>query len=65
MDMQGFGMAFYGTVTDFNILIDFLITVWQMPTILKLIKLCEKFIEQSELKKQNNSDIGQNFTRSN
>lgn len=48
-NMKDFGMAFYGTVTDLNILIDFIITVWQIPTIFNLIKLSEGFIEQSEL----------------
>lgn len=49
-NMKGFGMSFYGTTTDLNILIDFVITVWQMPTIVNLIKVSEKFIEQSKLR---------------
>lgn len=48
-NMKDFGMAFYGTVTDLNILIDFVITIWKMPTIFKFIKLSEKFMEQSKL----------------
>lgn len=47
-DMQGFGMSFYGTIADLNLLMDFLITTWQMPTILNLIKLSEQFIVKSE-----------------
>lgn len=60
-NMKDFGMAFYGTVTDLNIVIDFVITVWQMPTIFKLIRFCENFIEHSKFLLRLLSVVWMNF----
>lgn len=43
-----YGNSFYGSTSDLYTLADFLIAFWKMPTILKFIALCEKFIEQSK-----------------
>ena len=41
------GMVFFGITTNFYSLSDYSITLWRIPEILKLIELCEKFIEKS------------------
>lgn len=43
-----YGNSFYGSTSDLYTLTDFLVAVWKMPTILKFIELCEKFIENSK-----------------
>lgn len=45
---QDYGESFYGFITKWITLVDFIVTVWKMPTILRLIKMYEKFIERSE-----------------
>lgn len=43
-----YGYSLYASSSEFNILIDFSITVWQMPNTLKFIANCENFIEKSK-----------------
>lgn len=41
------GLLVFIIITDIYSISDFSITLWRRPEILKLIKLCEKFIEKS------------------
>lgn len=43
-----YGQNFYRSMTMLNTLIDYFITMWKMPAITKMIKMCEKFIDNSE-----------------
>lgn len=43
-----FGICFYGIVSDLSNSLDYMIIIWRMPIILKLIGNCEKFIEMSK-----------------
>lgn len=48
-NIQEYGQNFYRSISVLNGSIDFFITVFQIPTILQLIEMCEKFIEKSAL----------------
>lgn len=43
-----YGQNFYRSISILNTIIDFFVTVWQMPAILQLIEMCETFIEKSK-----------------
>lgn len=43
-----YGSSFSGALSDLYALLDLLITIWQMPNILKLIRMFEIFIEKSK-----------------
>lgn len=47
-DIGEYGQNFYRSMTILNATIDFSITIWQIPTILQLIEMCEKFIDKSK-----------------
>lgn len=46
-NMQDFGTSFYAFFCGLKLLMDYLNTVWQMPNIMRLIKLSERFIAKS------------------
>lgn len=54
---QDYGESFYGFITKGITLVDFIVTVWKMPTILRLFKMYEKFIERSKWTKHQGSFI--------
>lgn len=43
---QDYGESFYVVISVVITLIDFIVTIWKMPTILRLIKMYETFIER-------------------
>ena len=45
--IQEYGISFYSCLSELYTLSDLVLTIWQMSTILKLIEMCEKFIEKS------------------
>lgn len=46
--IEEYGNSFYSAISNLYTLVDFIVTVWRMPDILKLIEKCEKFIENSK-----------------
>lgn len=47
--LDEYGTSFYGSVTQLSAALYFVIVVWKMPVILKLLRSFEDFIESSEL----------------
>lgn len=43
-----YGTNFFGIISDFSNSLDYVIIIWRLPVILKLIRNCEKFIEMSK-----------------
>lgn len=43
-----YGSCMYGSLSEFCVFFDVLISIWRTPTIFKMIETCEQFIKMSK-----------------